>query len=156
MEYLLTVSGFLMALIAGVFLSFSDFVMRGLVQAPDGQGAAGMVGLNRTVYRSAFMALLMGFVPGSLALAVLALWQLDGATQIAVLAGAAAYLLGVMAVTGLGNVPMNTRLDALSRSPEGVSGYWPAYAPRWTRLNHLRVAGSGVAAAAWLAAAQLA
>jgi uncharacterized membrane protein len=155
MDYLLTVSGLLMALVAGVFLSFSDFVMRGLVQAPDGQGAAGMVGLNRTVYRSAFMALLMGFVPGSLALSVLALWHLDGVALIAVLAGAGIYILGVMAVTGLGNVPMNTRLDALSRSPEGVSGYWPAYALRWTRLNHLRVAASGFTAAAWLAAAQL-
>jgi uncharacterized membrane protein len=117
MASLLIISGLLMALVAGVFLSFSDFVMRGLVQAPAGQGAAGMVGLNRTVYRSAFMVLLMGFVPGSLALAALAVWRLEGAAQLAVLSGAGAYLLGVMAVTGIGNVPMNNRLDALSRRP---------------------------------------
>ncbi|MCU4653964.1 DUF1772 domain-containing protein [Roseibacterium sp. SDUM158016] len=156
MDILLTAAGLLMALVAGVFLSFSDFVMRGLAEAPEGHGAAGMVGLNRTVYRSAFMGLLMGFAPGSLALAALALWHLDGAARVVVVAGTGAYILGVMAVTGLGNVPMNTRLDDLSRSAEGTSGYWPGYAARWTRLNHLRVAASTFAAAAWLMAAQLA
>ena len=115
-----------------------------------------MVGLNRTVYRSAFMVLLMGFAPGSLALVALALWQLDGAALVVVLAGAGAYIVGVMAVTGLGNVPMNTRLDTLSQSREGTARYWPDYATRWTRLNHLRVAASTFAAAAWLTAAQLA
>jgi len=97
----------------------------------------------------------MAFVPGSPAPAVVALWRLDRAARTTVLAGAGGSLLGVMAVMGLGNVPMNTRLDALSRSPEGVTGYWPAFALRRTRLNHLRVAASGCAAAAWLAAAQL-
>jgi uncharacterized membrane protein len=61
-----------------------------------------------------------------------------------------------MAVTGIGNVPMNTRLDALSRGPRAQTlDYWPGYAARWTRLNHLRVAASTFAAAAWLVAAQL-
>jgi uncharacterized membrane protein len=153
MDIVLTAAGLLMALVAGVFLSFSDFVMRGLARAPAGQGAAGMVGLNRTVYRSAFMVLLMGFAPGSLALAGLALWQLEGVARLAVSLGAGAYLLGVMMVTGIGNVPMNTRLDALAQSSEGTGGYWPAYATRWTRLNHLRVAASTFAAASWLMAA---
>ena len=39
MTWALTVAGFLMALIAGVFLGFSDFIMRGLAQAP---GTAGL------------------------------------------------------------------------------------------------------------------
>ncbi len=34
MTWILMVAGLLMALISGVFLSFSDFVMRGLAQAP--------------------------------------------------------------------------------------------------------------------------
>jgi uncharacterized membrane protein len=156
MDTILTVSGLLAALVAGVFLGFSDFVMRGLVQAPDGKGAAGMVGLNRTVYRSAFMALLMGLVPGSVLLAVLAVAVLEAAPLAWTLAGAAAYLGGVMLVTGLGNVPMNRRLDALSREAGGAEGYWPDYAPRWTRLNHMRTASAAFAASAWLVAASLA
>ena len=55
MTWALTVAGFLMALIAGVFLSFSDFIMRGLAQAAGTEGPAAMVGINRTVYHSIFM-----------------------------------------------------------------------------------------------------
>ena len=53
-------AGFLMALITGVFLSFSDFIMRGLVQAAGTEGPAAMVGINRTVYHSIFMVLFIG------------------------------------------------------------------------------------------------
>jgi hypothetical protein len=41
MDSLLTAAGLLMALVAGVFLSFSDFVMRGLVQGPRRAGRGG-------------------------------------------------------------------------------------------------------------------
>ncbi|MBF9058212.1 DUF1772 domain-containing protein [Rhodobacterales bacterium HKCCSP123] len=156
MTWILLVSAILMALVAGVFLSFSDFVMRGLASAPGTSGAAGMVGLNRTVYRSIFMVLLLGFVPVSAALAAMALWQMQGAAQALTLAGALAYLVGVMAVTGRGNVPMNQRLDRLADSPAEVSAYWPRYLRAWTVLNHLRVAASASAALAWGVAAGLA
>ncbi|MGP1358134.1 anthrone oxygenase family protein [Roseicyclus sp.] len=154
MDILLTLAGLLMALVAGVFLAFSDFVMRGLAQA-GAPGAAGMVGLNRTVYRSAFMGMLVGLAPGSLALAGLAAWQLDGLARGAAIGGAAAYLLGVMAVTGLGNVPLNTRLDA-AMGQGRAAGLWPAYVRDWTRLNHLRTVAATLAASAWLLAGVLA
>mgnify|MGYP005988891713 FL=1 len=153
MEWILMIAGMAMALVAGVFLGFSDFIMRGLLQAPAFQGAAGMVGLNRTVYRSVFMVLLIGFVPVSGALGVVALWQLEGAARALTLTGGVAYLIGVLAVTGMGNVPMNTRLDAMDGKPSETATYWPRYVQRWTRLNHLRTAGSAVAALCWLAAA---
>ena len=155
MDWILLIAGLLMALIAGVFLSFSDFVMRGLVQAPAGAGAAGMIGLNRTVYRSVFMILLMGFVPASIALTILAVWQLEGVAMVFVLGGSGAYLFGVLAVTGLGNVPMNKRLDALSEEGTGMIAYWAQYAGRWTRLNHVRTASSAVTALSWLMAANM-
>ena len=156
MSWILLFSAILMALVAGVFLSFSDFVMRGLAAAPGTAGAAGMVGLNRTVYRSVFMVLLIGFVPASVALGAVALWQMQGAAQALTLTGALAYITGVMAVTGRGNVPMNQRLDALADRPAEVSAYWPRYLRGWTKLNHLRVAASATAALAWGIAAGLA
>lgn len=155
MDWLLLIAGLLMALIAGVFLSFSDFVMRGLAQAPAGAGAAGMIGLNRTVYKSVFMALLMGFVPVSIALAMLAVAHLDGPAMAFALGGAILYLFGVLAVTGLGNVPMNQRLDGLSQRNAELTDYWVEYAGRWTRLNHIRTAASASTALSWLIAAQL-
>jgi len=114
-----------------------------------------MVGLNRTVYRSGFMVLLMGFAPGALALAALALWQLQAAAQALALVGSVAYLAGVMAVTALGNVPMNQRLDAMEGDVSATASYWPGYAQRWTRLNHVRVLASALAAAAWIGAGTL-
>jgi uncharacterized membrane protein len=155
MEWILMIAGMAMALVAGVFLGFSDFIMRGLLQAPASQGAAGMVGLNRTVYRSLFMVLLMLFVPVSGALGVVALWQFEGAGQALTLAGGVAYLVGVLAVTGLGNIPMNMRLDAMDGQPDETANYWPRYVQRWTRLNHSRTTGSVLAALCWLAAAHI-
>ena len=153
MTLVLIISGFAMALVAGVFLGFSDFIMRGLAQAPANKGAAGMVGLNRTVYRSVFMALLMSMVPVALALGFAALW-LDGALpKMLIITGAVAYLTGVFLVTGAGNVPMNTRLDAMTTAPQDTAVYWPEYVRRWTGLNHIRTTASAFAALCWLFAA---
>lgn len=155
MTWVLLIAGLAMALVAGVFLGFSDFIMRGLTRAPASQGAAGMVGLNRTVYRSVFMVLLMGLVPVSAGLGLVSPWYFDGLAGPLMMAGSGTYLVGVFAVTGLGNVPMNTRLDALSDNPAETEGYWPVYADRWTRLNHVRTAASALASLFWLTAAQL-
>jgi len=155
MEWILMIAGLVVALVAGVFLGFSDFIMRGLAQAPASHGAAGMVGLNRTVYRSVFMVLLLGLVPVSGTLGLVALWQFEGAARALTLTGCVAYLIGVFAVTGLGNVPMNTRLEAMDGQPRDTADYWPRYAKRWTRLNHARTAGSALAALCWLTAAHI-
>ncbi len=153
--WILMVAGLLMALISGVFLSFSDFVMRGLVQASGTAGAAAMVGLNRTVYRSIFMVLFMGLLLGSAALSVLALWKMDDTASYLVVAGALSYIFGVAAVTGIGNIPLNKHLDAMSERSGDMAIYWTSYAQRWTWLNHIRTASSAFAAFSWLTAATL-
>ena len=153
MTWSLSVAGFLMALIAGVFLSFSDFIMRGLAQAPGTAGPTSMVVINRTVFHSIFMVLFIGLLALSVALALLALWHLDGIAMSLVLAGSFSYGLGVFAVTGFGNVPMNNRLGAMSGSKEETAIYWLDYVQRWTRLNNIRSAASSIAAIAWLIAA---
>lgn len=153
MIWVLTTAGLAMALVAGVFLSFSDFLMRGLKEAPDNQGAAGMVGLNRTVYRSAFMIMLMGLVPVSFVFGFVAFWQFGGLVKGLIIAGSVSYVVGVFLVTGFGNVPMNTRLDAMATDPQATAVYWPEYVERWTALNHIRTAASLFAAICWLFAA---
>lgn len=75
MEWSLMIAGRTPALVAGVRLGFSDFIMRGIVQAHATQGAAGMIGLNRTVYGSVFVVLLLGLVPVS---AAIGLWGCSG------------------------------------------------------------------------------
>lgn len=138
------------ALVAGVFLSFSDFVMRALGVAPDAAGARAMQEINRAVYRSLFMVLLLGLVPLSALVLLLAGLGWSGTAAAWAAAGAVAYLAGVFAVTVFGNVPMNQRLDGLSGSE--ADAYWGRYRVRWTRLNHLRWIAAALAAAAFLAA----
>lgn len=155
MTSILMLAGVIATLVAGVFLSFSDFVMRGLARAPDAHGAAGMVGLNRAVYRSVFMVMLLGLFPSAIVIAMIALLQFPDAARAFTLIGSATYLLGVMAVTVLGNVPMNTRLDNMSAQPRELVNYWPAYVRSWTRLNHVRTASALTAGACWLTASSL-
>ena len=139
------------ALVAGVFFTFSDFIMRSLIAAQPVSGAEAMQEINRKVYSSAFLALFFA-VTGASALLLGAGLTAPGLATPWLVAGGAIYLIGVFGVTVFGNVPMNKRLDAL---PLGESvGYWRTYARRWTRLNHIRAISSAAAAIAFLIAAQ--
>lgn len=97
MTWILLTAGLLMALLSGIFLAFSDFVMRGLVQAPNAEGSSGMVGLNRTVYKSIFMLLFMGFLPLTLGLVVMAFSQVSGPAFGMIVAGALSYFVASLA-----------------------------------------------------------
>lgn len=52
--YACFVIGLTSALVAGVFLAFSDFVMRGLIKATPTSGIESMQAINRPVLRSVF------------------------------------------------------------------------------------------------------
>ena len=139
-----------MALVAGVFLAFSDFVMRSLWGAAPGTGIEAMQKINREVYGSAFLVALLGLAPLSLGLAGYALWGMEGPAAGWIIAGGLIYFCGTILVTMLGNVPMNKRLDLMVlNAPETVS-YWEVYARRLTRWNHLRTAASAIGSACLL------
>jgi uncharacterized membrane protein len=141
-------------LVAGVFLTFSDFVMRSLGAAAPAAGMEAMQEINRKVYRSVFMVLLIGMVPVSLAIAAYATAFATAASPW-LLAGAGLYVAGVFAVTAAGNVPMNKRLDVLDNTESAARGYWERYGRNWTRLNHVRTLASAGAAVCYLAGAML-
>jgi uncharacterized membrane protein len=62
--------------------------------------------------------------------------------------GCAVYLLGTFAVTAFGNVPRNKTLAIVDTSIVDASHAWLAFAPAWTRWNHVRTFAS-LAAAGW-------
>lgn len=140
-------------LVAGVFLTFSDFVMRSLAAAQPEAGIEAMQEINRKVYRSIFMVLLMGLVPVSALLAVIAVPSAPFGASVAVGAGAALYFLGVFVVTAARNVPMNQRLDAMAYRGADARTYWPVYVEGWTRWNHVRTFSSAGSAALFLVGA---
>lgn len=140
------------ALVAGVFQSFSDFVMRGLIAAKPAGGIESMQMINRTVYRSAFIVMLLGLAPVMIAIAAIAGMVDGGLAAVWTIVGATTYVLSVVAVTMIGNVPMNKRLDRLDFASADAATYWRVYGVNWTRLNHLRTVGSLLSAICFLAA----
>ena len=141
------------ALVAGVFQSFSDFVMRALIAAEPSAGIESMQMINRTVFQSVFLAMMLGLAPASLLFGSYAYLYLAGAAASWIVSGAAIYIVTVFLVTMLGNVPMNNRLDQMDNAAAGTVGYWQIYGSVWTRWNHLRTLGSLAAAICFLAAA---
>ena len=57
------------ALVAGVFLAFSDFIMRSLAITSGSGGVEAMQAINREVFRWIFMTLFLGMAAGSAAIA---------------------------------------------------------------------------------------
>lgn len=138
------------ALVGGVFQSFSDFVMRGLLQGSAATGVESMQGINRTVFRSVFLMTFFLLVPATLAMAYVALTGFDGAAQKLIVFGAVVYITLVFGVTIIGNVPMNERLAKLSANSAEAAAYWRTYGRAWTRWNHLRTIGSVTTSGSYL------
>jgi uncharacterized membrane protein len=134
-------------LIAGVFFAFSTFVMKALAWIQPGQGIAAMQSINAAVPGSLFGMTFLGTAAACAVLAVLSLfrWHKPGAGYL--LAGGLLYLVGVILVTMIFNVPKNNVLAAVDpASGEGAS-LWADYVSSWTVWNHLRTAASLAAAA---------
>ncbi len=127
---------------AGIYAAFSGFIMRALDATGATAATQAMVSINRVILQSGFMALFFGssLLCGGLLVAALVARPPGHAV---ILAGATIYLIGMLGLTILRNVPLNNMLAA--RGAE----FWPTYLRDWTFWNHLRTAASALAAAAF-------
>ncbi|WP_439568936.1 anthrone oxygenase family protein [Sphingopyxis sp.] len=136
------------ALIGGIFYAFSSFIMDALVRLSGPDGMAAMNEINRTVYTPSFTWLFFGT---AILCAGLALWSvrtiksLD--SQLILLAGVL-FLVGVVVVTAIFNVPLNNQLAAASG--ERAASLWPAFASDWTIWNTVRTVCAGLAASLYI------
>ncbi len=137
-------------LICGVFLAFSDFVMRSLGAASPAGGVEAMQLINRKVYGSVFLALLFAMAIASVVLALFAAVYMTGPAAVWIIAGCALYLAGVFIVTVACNVPMNRRLDKMAHEDAETISYWRAYKASWTRWNHVRTVASAGSSVSFL------
>ncbi|KUF13860.1 MULTISPECIES: DUF1772 domain-containing protein [Streptomyces] len=145
--FVLTVVGAVACgLVAGVFIGFSAFVMRGLAALPPAQGVAAMQAINVAALRPAFMAVFMGATGLSAVLAVVTfvLWPDEGTVEL--LLGCALYLFGCFGVTVAANVPRNEALAKVDPASEDGAAYWRSYVAEWTAWNHVRTAAATAAA----------
>lgn len=134
------------ALIGGVFFAFSSFVMKALARTPSSEGIAAMQSINVVVLNRSFLGAFMGTTALSLLITGLALkvWGTPSAPYF--LAGALLYFVGTFLITGLGNVPLNNQLAAVTATDPAATAVWQHYLDRWTLLNTVRTTAAMAAA----------
>lgn len=136
------------AFVGGVFLAFSDFIMRSLAQTGGVGGVDAMQVINREVFRWIFMALFLGLAPVSIVIVGYSLIHLGGPAGTLMTLAGLTYLIGCFGVTIAFNVPMNEALAGMDLSDGTTKDYWTqTYVPRWTFWNTVRTAACAVSSA---------
>jgi uncharacterized membrane protein len=148
LTYALTVAAVLgSGLMAGLFFIFSNTIMAALGRLAPASGIGAMQAINVAILNPVFLLTFMGTAVLSLMLVVAAMmgWH-TGAGVGWIHAGAAFYLIGIIGVTMIVNVPMNNALMAVEPASTEGATFWADYLVNWTRWNHVRTL-SGVLAA---------
>jgi len=136
------------ALVGGVFLAFSDFIMRSLALTGGYGGVEAMQVINREVFRGVFMALFLGMVAVSLVIVGYGAFGFSGPAGTLIMLAGLVYLVGCFGVTVFFNVPMNEALAGMEMSSDSTREYWlRTYVPRWTFWNSVRAVACIVSAA---------
>jgi uncharacterized membrane protein len=132
-------------LIAGLLFTFSNFVMKALGKTQPTQGISAMQSINITILNPLFLLIFMGTAVTSIFLPVSLLWRGEQPNSIFLIIGSLSYIVGVMGVTIVFNVPMNNRLEAVEAESNEAHTLWQQYLTDWTRWNHVRTVASVLA-----------
>ena len=125
-------------LIAGLFSSFSNFIMKALAKIPTSNGISAMQSINIVIVRPAFILVFFGTGVLSVVAVVWGWQELNIMARTFASLGAAVYIFGGLGVTMAFNVPLNNRLaQVLPDSKEGEK-MWQLYLVKWVRWNHVR------------------
>ena len=120
--------------------------MQALASLPSAEGIGAMQSINVVVLNPSFLGVFMGTAVLSLGAGGLALAGWGRPSAPFFLGGALFYVVGTFLVTGLGNVPLNDQLAALSTTDPIAQDVWDHYLSRWTAWNHVRTVAAMVAA----------
>jgi uncharacterized membrane protein len=139
-------------IVGGVFFAFSSFVMPGLARMPAAGGIAAMNSINVTAVTPLFMTALFGTALVCIAVAISAMMGWSQSGSLWLVAGSLVYLIGIVVVTMVFNVPLNDALAAVDPASSEGANLWSRYLNEWVMWNHVRTI-SGVAALAsfWFA-----
>ena len=133
--------------VGGVFLAFSDFIMRALAKTSGHGGVEAMQTINREVFRWVFMTLFFGLAVVSLVIAAYSALALTGPAGTLIMLAGLFYLVGCFGVTVFFNVPMNNVLDGMEAMDANTRDYWfHVYVPRWTFWNSVRTVACAASA----------
>ena len=127
---------------AGLFYAWSVSVIPGTQKVTDQVYLETMQSINRAILNPAFFLVFFGSV---LMLGFSSIYGYQSGNLIFgfMLSAFACYFIGTVAVTGLGNVPLNDQLDALKLDQlalEEAGKFRKYYESRWNRLHQIRTA----------------
>ena len=123
---------------AGIFYTFSTFVMDGLKRLPRHEGARAMQEINITAVRPPLMIAMFGTALVCVVAAVWAVVDWEAPASTYVLIGSIVFALSIVILTGTYHVPRNDALADLGADSEEGQEYWLRYQREWTRANHIR------------------
>lgn len=128
----------LTGLSAGLFYAWEVSVIPGTRRLDDTTYLHTMQSINRAIINPRFMIIFLGALLSQL-LSTYIHWGQSGLGWM--VAATLAYALGTLLVTGMGNVPLNNGLEALSLdilSLEEMATHRAQYELRWNRLHTIR------------------
>ena len=134
-------------LMAGLFFVFSAFIMTALARLGAPHGIAAMQSINVAILNPLFLAVFVGTALLCLVAAVAAIWSWSEDGSGWLLAGGLLYLVGIIAVTMIFNVPLNDALAAVDPASGEGAAMWTRYLDVWVKWNHVR-SGAGLGALA--------
>ncbi|MEC0177198.1 DUF1772 domain-containing protein [Paenibacillus favisporus] len=129
-------------LLAGVFFTFSAFVMTSLSRLPAEQSISAMQSINSTILQSLFMLVFMGTTILSVVLGVASFFKAGTQSAVYVIIGSLFIFVGVFLVTAIFNVPLNNSLAAVSPGATEGAQVWSEYIAGWVPWNHVRTISS--------------
>jgi len=132
-------------LIAGVFFTFSSFVMKALGNIKTSEGIRAMQRINIDVFSWSFASLFFGIPIASVILGIYAVVNWADPYSIYFLMGSLIYLLGSLLVTGIRNVPLNNMLARVDPDSTNAIDAWQKYLISWVHWNHVRAGASLIA-----------
>jgi uncharacterized membrane protein len=139
-------------LIAGLFFVFSAFMMTALARLGAPQGIAAMQSVNVAILNPLFLTVFMGTAVLGLVTAVAAIWSWSADGSGWLLAGSLLYLVGIIVVTMVFNVPLNDALAAVDPASGEGAAMWARYLDVWVKWNHVRTIAGLAALAAFILA----
>lgn len=136
-------------LMAGLFFTFSCFVMQALSTLEPKCSIAAMQAINRVIINRLFFLLFFGAaaVTGFVLVRAVFFRAQPDAHPLCVTA-ALMYLLGALALTAILHVPLNKQLakfDAETAPPAAAAVAWRNYYNAWVPWNHVRTVSATVA-----------
>lgn len=125
-------------IMAGIYFAFSVFVMQSLDALDRPAGMMAMQSINRIIQKSLFLPLFFLSSLACLLIAVMGVMQWGGPGVWQMITGGMLYVIGMLIVTIVGNVPLNNALEATAVDGPEAETMWRHYMRRWLPWNHVR------------------